>query len=63
MHESGCRTFAIRRWSLDEGNLRPTVNLSTQTSGLTQDHAIPVDGFLYCTDKLSMQRIAVWLPG
>jgi len=35
MHESGCRTFIIRRWLLNEGQLRLTVSLSTQISDFT----------------------------
>lgn len=35
MHESGCRTFTIRRWLLNEGQLQLTVSLSTQISDFT----------------------------
>lgn len=35
MHASGCRTFTIRRWLLNEGRLQLTVNLSTQISDVT----------------------------
>ena len=35
VHESGCRTFTIRRWLLNEGQLRLTVSLSTQISDFT----------------------------
>jgi uncharacterized protein YciI len=35
MHESGCRTFTIRRWLLNEGQLRLTISLSTQISDVS----------------------------
>ena len=35
MHESGCRTFTIRRWLLNEGRLQLAVSLSTQISDVT----------------------------
>lgn len=35
MHEFGCRTFTLRRWLLNEGQLRLTVSLSTQISDFT----------------------------